>query len=164
MIWGARKIPQPALLKLMILYTWDGCLRESLEVPKGSQATCSVWCGSRGGYGANAMEIVLISIWFWVHRTILHSWGDISLLLVFWQSCRGLSRVQSSKSRLHMCLIGKTQLLCLQCRGIGPILVAREKSHALNNWVCMCTHTDTHIHTHIEEFSDNGWISQQSQS
>ena len=24
----------------MILYTWDGCLRESLEVPKGSQATC----------------------------------------------------------------------------------------------------------------------------
>ena len=26
----------------MILYTWDGCLRESLEVPTGSQATCSV--------------------------------------------------------------------------------------------------------------------------
>ena len=42
MIWGARNIPQPALLKLMILYTGDGCLRESLEVPKGSQATCSV--------------------------------------------------------------------------------------------------------------------------
>ena len=39
---NARNIPQPALLKLMILYTWDGCLRESLEVPKGSQATCSV--------------------------------------------------------------------------------------------------------------------------
>ena len=31
-----------ALLKLMILYTRDGCLRESLELPKGSQATCSV--------------------------------------------------------------------------------------------------------------------------
>ena len=42
MIWGAENIPQPALLKLMILYTLDGCLRESLEVPKGSQATCSV--------------------------------------------------------------------------------------------------------------------------
>ena len=38
-----------ALQKLLILYTWDGCLRESLEVPKGSQATCSVCCGSRGG-------------------------------------------------------------------------------------------------------------------
>ena len=68
----------------MILYTWDGCLRESLEVPKGSQATCSVWCGSRGDYGANAREIGLISIWFCVHRAILHSWGDISVLLVLW--------------------------------------------------------------------------------
>ena len=40
MIWGALNIPQAALLKLMIVYTWEGCLRESLEVPKGSQATC----------------------------------------------------------------------------------------------------------------------------
>ena len=42
MIWGARKVPQAALMKLMILYTSDGFLRESLEFPKGSQATCSV--------------------------------------------------------------------------------------------------------------------------
>ena len=28
-----------------------------------------------------------------------------------------------------MCLIGKTQLLCMQCSGIGPHLVARGKSH-----------------------------------
>ena len=28
-----------------------------------------------------------------------------------------------------MCLLGKTQLLCMQCRGIGPHLVASEKSH-----------------------------------
>ena len=28
-----------------------------------------------------------------------------------------------------MCLIGKTQLLCMQCWGIGPHLVARGKSH-----------------------------------
>ena len=28
-----------------------------------------------------------------------------------------------------MYLIGKTQLLCMQCRGIGPHLVARGKSH-----------------------------------
>ena len=38
-IWGARKFPQAALIKLMILYTWDGFLRESLEFLKGSQAT-----------------------------------------------------------------------------------------------------------------------------
>ena len=41
----------------------------------------------------------------------------------------GLSSVQSSKSRLLMCLIGKTQLLCMQCRGIRPNLVATGKSH-----------------------------------
>ena len=28
-----------------------------------------------------------------------------------------------------MCLIGKTQLLCMQCREIGPHPVARAKSH-----------------------------------
>ena len=38
-----------------------------------------------------------------------------------------------------MCLIGKAQLLCLQCRGVGPHLVARGKSHgfsrvASGNW------------------------------
>ena len=31
-----------------------------------------------------------------------------------------------------MYLIGKTQLLCMQCRGIGPHLVARGKSHAFS--------------------------------
>ena len=75
-IWGARKFPQDALMKLMILCTRDGFLRESLEFPKGSQATCSVWWGSQDHYGANAREIGLISIWFWVHRAILHSWGN----------------------------------------------------------------------------------------
>ena len=39
-----------------------------------------------------------------------------------------------------MCLNGKTQLLCMQCRGIRPNLVAREKSHgfsrvAAGTWV-----------------------------
>ena len=34
MIWVARNIPPAALLKLMILYTWDGCLRETLKFPK----------------------------------------------------------------------------------------------------------------------------------
>ena len=31
-----------------------------------------------------------------------------------------------------MCLIGKAQLLCMQCRGIGPHLVARGKSHGFS--------------------------------
>ena len=39
-----------------------------------------------------------------------------------------------------MCLIGKTQLLCMQCCGIAPHLVARGKSHgfsrvAAGTWV-----------------------------
>ena len=54
---------------------------------------------------------------------------------VFFVSCDivvGDSRVQSSKSRLLMCLLGKTQLLCMQCRGIGPYLVARGKSHGFS--------------------------------
>ena len=28
-----------------------------------------------------------------------------------------------------MCLIVKTQLLCMQCRGIGPLLMGRGKAH-----------------------------------
>ena len=131
-IWGARKFPQGALMKLMILYTWDGFLRESLEVSKGSQATCSVWCGSRDGYGANAREIGLISIWFGVHQANLHSWVDISVLLVLWQCCWGFCGVQSSKSWLLSCLIGKTLLLCIQCRGIGPHLAEMGKSHGFS--------------------------------
>ena len=31
-----------------------------------------------------------------------------------------------------MCLIGKTQLLGMQCRGIGPHLVAWGKSHGFS--------------------------------
>ena len=34
-----------------------------------------------------------------------------------------------------MCLIGKTQLLCLQCRGFGPHFVARGKSHGFSRVV-----------------------------
>ena len=31
-----------------------------------------------------------------------------------------------------MCLIGKTLLLCMQCKRIGPHLVARGKSHGFS--------------------------------
>ena len=31
-----------------------------------------------------------------------------------------------------MCLLGKMQLICMQCRGIGPHLLARGKSHGFS--------------------------------
>ena len=31
-----------------------------------------------------------------------------------------------------MCLLGKTQFLCMECRGIGPHFVARGKSHGFS--------------------------------
>ena len=34
-----------------------------------------------------------------------------------------------------MCLLGKTQLLCMQCKGIWPDLVARGKSHGFSRVV-----------------------------
>ena len=49
-----------------------------------------------------------------------------------------------------MCLMGKTQLLCMQCRGFGPHLVAREKSHgfsrvAAGTWVIFSSYVgDAH--------------------
>ena len=82
----------------------------------------------RDGYGFNEGEMCFILCWFAVHQSILRSGGDISVLLVLCQSCWGLSRVQSGKSRLLMCLIGKAQLFCMKCRGIGPHLVSRGKS------------------------------------
>ena len=39
------------------------------------------------------------------------------------------SGVLSSKSRLLSCLIGNTELLCTQCRRIGPHLTVRGKPH-----------------------------------
>ena len=37
-----------------------------------------------------------------------------------------------------MCLIGKTQLLCMQCGGFGPHLVGRGKFHGFSR-VAACT-------------------------
>ena len=138
----------------MTLYTWDGCLRESLEFPKGSQATCSVWCGLRDCYGGNAREIGLISIWFVVHRIIFLSCGDISVLLNLWLCSWGLSGVQSSKSRFLTCLILKTELLCTQCREIRPQHSLRGKSHgfsqvAARTWGIFSTYGGD-IHSKLE--------------
>ena len=144
MIWGARNFPQAALMKLMILYTWDGYLRESLEFPKGSQATFSVWWGSRDGYGANAREIGLISIWFGALRSILRSWCDISVLLVLWQCCwdslecnqanRGSLCVLLGKSNCSACNAGESELISWQGGCLMGFLELREEP-GVYSWV-----------------------------
>ena len=157
-IWGTRDYPQAALLKLMFLCTWDSCLRETLEFPKGSQATCSVWSGWWDIYVANAKEIGLISIWFGVNSAILRSWGEISVLLVLRQCCWGRSGVQTSKLRLLPYLIGKMQLLFMQSRGIGPHLSLRGKSHGFSRvtagtWGIFSSYSGD-IHSKLELFSE----------
>ena len=129
MIWGGQIFNPVALLKLIFLYTWDGCLRDSLDCCKGCQATCCIWCGIRDGYGFNEGEMCFILSWFGVNQSILHSWGDISVLLLLWQSSWRFSLVPSRKSRFVTCLIGNMELLSTQCRVIGPHLAASGKSH-----------------------------------
>ena len=59
----------------------------------------------------------------------MHSGVDISVLLIFGQCSLGFSGVPSRKSRFLTSLIGNLELLCTQCMGIWPHLVARQKSH-----------------------------------
>ena len=83
----------------------------------------------RDGYRANAGEMCFILSWFRVHQAILHSWGDISVLLFLRQCCWGLALVPLGKSRFLTCLIGNMEILSTQCRGIGPPLAGRWKAH-----------------------------------
>ena len=46
-IWGAWSFPRVAVLILIFILPWDGCLREFLSIPQGSQATCTVCSGTR---------------------------------------------------------------------------------------------------------------------
>ena len=55
MIWGTRSFPQVALLHFVFLSTWYVVFRDSLELPKGSQATCRVGLGTLGDSGTNAV-------------------------------------------------------------------------------------------------------------
>ena len=83
-IWCACSFPRVAVQILIFISTWDGCLRESLSIPQGSQATCNVCCGTRDIYGANEGEMGFILCWYRLHRAILHSWVDIRVHLVLW--------------------------------------------------------------------------------
>ena len=60
----------------------------------------------RDGYGFNEGEMCFILSSFGVHQSILHSWGDISVLLLLWQSSLGFCSVPSGKSRFLTSLIG----------------------------------------------------------
>ena len=72
---------------------------------------------------------VLLLELIWGTPIFLHSWGDICVLLLLWQCSWGFSSVPSGKSRFLTSLIGNTELLSKKCRGIGPHLAARGKSH-----------------------------------
>ena len=105
------------------------CLRDSLDCCKGCQASCCIWCGMRDGYGFNEWEMCFILSWFEVHQSILHSRGDIIVLVLLWQCSWGFSSVPSGKSSFLMSLIGNREHLSMKCRGIGPHVAARGKSH-----------------------------------
>ena len=79
----------------------------------------------RDTYRADAGEMRFNLDWFRVHQFLLPSWGDISVFLVLWQCTWGFSGVPSRKLWFLPCLIGNKESLCIQCREIGPHLVAR---------------------------------------
>ena len=107
-ILGTWNFPRVAVLLLIFISTWDGCLRESLSILQVSQATCTVCCGTRDSYAANQREMHFILCWFRLHWAILHSWVDIRVHLVLWQCSWILSGALSRKSRLLPCLIRNT--------------------------------------------------------
>ena len=83
-IWGARIFHPVALLKLMFLWTWDGCLREYLNCCNGCQAPCCIWCGMRDGCGFNEGEMFFILSSFWgtpIYFAFMR-WHQCSSLLV----------------------------------------------------------------------------------
>ena len=102
---------------------------ESLEWPKIRQATCLVWYGTGDCSRSNTGESGSISSWFGIHRTLSHSFGDISVILDLWGCSLVLSTFPSWKYILVTSLIGSMELLCMQCKGIGPCLSPRGKSY-----------------------------------
>ena len=163
-IWGAWNFPQVAVLLLIFISTWDGCLRESLSILQVSQATCTVCCGTRDSYAANQGGMGFILCWFWLHWAILHSWVDIRVHLVLWQGSWGLSGFLSRKSRLLTCLIGNTILLCTKCREINPKLPARGMGHGISpveaeTWGIFSSYSgDGHSKLHFVQRSQDSCI------
>ena len=118
---------------------------------------CMLW--KRDSYWANEGEMGFILCWFQLHGSILHSWVDIRVLLILWQCSWGLSAVLSRNSRLLMCLIGKTKLLCMKCREIKPHLPASVMCHGISRvaagtWGIFSSYSgDCHLKFHFVERS-----------
>ena len=163
-IWGAWSFPRVAVLTLIFISTWDGCLRESLSILQGSQATGTACCATRDSYGANEGEMCFILCWFRLHRTILHSWVDIRVHLTLWQCSWGLPGVLSRKLRLLTCLIGNTLLLCTKCREIKPHLPASGICHGISRvaawtWGIFSSYSgDGHSKLHFVQRSQNSCL------
>ena len=137
---------------------------ESLDCCKGCQTTCCIWCGMRDGYGFNEGELCFILSLFGEHQSILHSWGDIRVLLLLWQCSWGFFSVPSGKSRFLTSLIGNTELLSMQCRGIGPHLAARGNSHefsrvAAGTWCILSSYSgDGHLNLGFVQWSQDSCL------
>ena len=67
-----------------------------------------------------------------VHGALSCCYSDLRIPLALKQCSWGFSGVPSRKSRLLSCVMCNTALLCTQCRGIGPHLAARGKSHGFS--------------------------------
>ena len=164
MIWGAWSFSRVAVLILIFISTWDGCLRESLSIPQGSQATCTVCCGTRDSYGANQGEMGFFLCCFQLHRSILHSWVDIRVHLVLWQCSWGLSGVLSRKLRLLTCLIRNSGFLSTQCSEIKPHLPAKGMCHGISlvaagTWVIISSYSgDGHSKLHFVQRSQDSCV------
>ena len=66
------------------------------------------------------------------YMSFLCSYDELRVSLGLLQCSPRLSGVPSRKSRLCSCLMGNTELLCMQCSGIGPHLGARGKSYVVS--------------------------------
>ena len=120
----------------MFLYTWDGCLRESLDCCNVCQATWCIWCGMWDGYGFNEGEMCFILSWFGVHQSISHSWSDISVPLLLCQCSWGFSSVPSGKSRFLTFWLGTRNSAARNARKSGlPHHAAKGKSHEFSRVV-----------------------------
>ena len=90
-------------------------------VSSRSQATCTVFCGTRDSYGGSEVEMGFISSWFGVHWAILHSWGASVFIsfcdnvpgdsLVYHQENRGSLRVWLGKRDCSACNAGELSLI-----------------------------------------------------
>ena len=100
---------------------------------KSSQLSCLMW--NAGWLWSQCKGIVPHLELIGEHRAISLCCGDIRVPLELLQCSWGLSGLPSSKSRLLPCLMGNTELLCMQCRESGPHLAAKEYSHGFSQVV-----------------------------